>query len=133
MKNLILAVIVVLASGCSLLNSSRFDHLEYDNFITMITLAEHTKPYCGSDKGQVMSRVYLMDGQADHLENYTQFRINNEDTHKIASTIQDTVDEMVKRYNSGKPVSKVYCEAKIDNIVVQAKIGAKAVQKKVRQ
>ena len=136
MKKLILAFTVVLLTGCGvtgLINSSDFDNTEYEGFVTVLTLAEHAKEFCGGDKGQVLRRVYLMDGQADLLENYTEHRINNEDTHEIATIIQETVDEMVDRYNSGNPVSKAYCGIKLDNIIDQAKIGAEAVQKKVRR
>ena len=133
MKNLIFALMITVLAGCSLLNTSDFDNAEYDDFITVMTLAEQTKPYCGSDKSKILPRAFLLDGHAHHLQNYTLHRINNEATNTIADLIREDTTELLDRYNAGSKVNKIYCESKLDNIIGQAKIGADAVQKKVRR
>ena len=133
MKNLIFAVVFVLLAGCSILNTSDFDNAEYDDFVTVMTLAEQVKPFCGGDKSQLLPRVYLLDGHAHHLQNYTLHRINNDATNEIADLIREDTTQLVDRYNSGSKVSKLYCESKLDNVIGQAKIGADAVQKKIRR
>jgi hypothetical protein len=133
MKNIILASLVALLAGCSLINTSTFDNNEYASFISIMTLAEQSKVFCDGPKDQMIDRAYRIDGHAHQLSNYTLHRVNNKSTHKIATIIKDTTSEMVDRYATGDKVSKIYCETKLDNIVDQAKMGADATQKKVRR
>lgn len=132
MKNLILAIAFVLLAGCSLLNTSDFDNVEYGDFIDVMTFAEQAKPFCSVGGHDLVAQLMLMDAAAHHLENYTLHRINNENTLEIAEIVHNTTGEMVDRYSKGS-ASKIYCENKLDNIIAQAKLGADAVQTKVRR
>ena len=97
-----------------------------------MTLAEQAKPFCKGGGHELISRIMLVDAAAHHLRNYTLHRINNENTLEIAEIVHDTSTEMVDRYTD-EGASFIYCENKLDNIIGQAKIGADAVQKKIRR
>ena len=133
MKTFILAVLFVLLTGCSLIQSSYFDNFEYNGFIEIMTSAEIAHEACGVANIHYMRGISSGIANAAHrLDNYTLHRINNENTVEITKTIRATAEEFEARY-LGESVSVIYCEAKTSNIIDQAKLGADAVQKKVRR
>lgn len=133
MKTFILAVLFVLLTGCNLIQSSDFDNFEYNGFIEIITAAEIAREMCDAGNAAYLRGASTRLADAAHqLDNYTLHRINNESTVEITKIIRETAEEFEARYMNGS-VSVIYCEAKTSNIIDQAKLGADAVQKKVRR
>ena len=133
MKNLILAVFFALLAGCSVIQSSDFDNIEYNDCIIVMTLAERAKPLCASgSQADIYSAAVEIEHAAHHLENYASHRINNEHTRELTRIVHETTSELVERYQDQK-ASSIYCEAKLDNIADEARLGAGAMQLKVRR
>lgn len=132
MKNFFL-VCLLLLSGCSLIQTSEFDALEYDGFIEIMTLSEKIHTMCDENNTrQLKIATDILEARAHQLQNYVSHRPNNEDTTEIVSIIRDTASEFSSRYeNDG--ASSLYCKAKTEVIVEQTKLGADAVQHKVRR
>lgn len=140
MKRLVTAAVIVVAlTGCSLMETSRFDPNEYSGFIGVLTRAETYGPkVCDSEPPavthQALRVLNAMDAELQYLHNYATYRQrDNEDTAAIVQIIRDTVREMIGRYSTGETPSKFYCNAKFGVIVEQAKLGATAVQEKARK
>lgn len=133
MKKLLLALGITFLAGCSVLSSSEFDAVEYNGFIDIMTMAEQTQPGCeANDPATIYRAATIMESRAHQLENYTLHRLNNNNTVEIVDTIRETIGEFKDRYAAGV-ASKIYCDTKLEVIIQQAKLGADAVQQKVRR
>lgn len=128
MKTYLIALLVFL-SGCA---SLKYDPVEYDRFVTISTTAELGKDLCSSpmDVIPVASHLVVLSKLAVNNAKY-RTKVNEE---KMATEIYEMTKELRSKYGVNENVafvaSKGYCEIKMTNISVAAKIAAQAVGSK---
>lgn len=113
--------------------TSEFDPFEYNGFVEVMTMAEQAQPLCEiNDPLSMYKAASIIEARLHQLDNYTFHRLRNDNTVEIVDTLRETATELKNRYATGGG-SRIYCETKLEVIVQQAKIGADAVQQKVRR
>lgn len=112
MKKIYLLVAVMLLTGCSYL-APDFDNREYGDFVLINTHAEYAIKECAT--GIVYNRLHAMKFKSANLVTYTKHIPNNEEITRIATIIDNDIQEMLDRPD----MSKTYCELKTKQLLIK--------------
>jgi len=131
MKKLLVASIILLLSGCAIIDAykmARFDNNEYMLINTIRTQANLGAEKCGTP--EVVSVVDNIWYKTVELRNYAESIPNNKETVKMSQELAEIVKGLSIRYHSGQEVSLNYCTIKFSNIeknsvIIQNVVGAK--------
>lgn len=117
MKKLIL-VMVVMLSGCTLLDSyllGKFDNNEYLLVAQIRTDAGKAAKNCDNALASAVSADAIAD-KTQLLENYSEKLQHNDDVYNASKSLNEIAQGLVKQYQTGKPVSAVFCKLKFGSI-----------------
>jgi hypothetical protein len=110
MKRILSIIAISTLVGCA---NVTFDANEFDRYVTIKLLSDKAKASCGTL--DVQSYVTLIDDLAIHEQIYAQYKWGSSQM----LTASTNLSSMVSNFNnmlSTAPVSKKYCEEKMDNI-----------------
>ena len=124
--------IVLLLSGCTVLDSLRlakFDTNEYGSVVDLRSYAQVVTPFCDEqvfDYDLVMQLHML----STSMFNYAQFLPNNDDTVEMVKALHEIVQQFKAKYDTQEYVSNNYCRLKLQQIErsarrIQETIGSK--------
>jgi hypothetical protein len=131
MKKLLVVYIILILSGCSIIDAyrmARFDNNEYMLINTVRTQANLGAAKCGTPEVvQVVDNIWF---KTIELRNYAESIPNNQETIKMSQELAEIVKGLSVRYHNEKEVSLNYCTIKFSNIeknsvIIQNVVGAK--------
>lgn len=138
MKNIIIALMFVMLSGCAVIQPvvdrftiAPFDSNEYALVNKIRTQSQLAKQNC-SVSLLVRADVDALFVTTTELKNYSQYIPKNKQTISPVDLLDKMVTEIHTRYNSGSTVSKTYCELKLTSINQSAESIQKAIAKRPR-
>lgn len=142
MKNIIIALSIMLLTGCATIQSTidrftiaPFDANEYALINKLRTNAMQAKPKCGIENiapFAVLDYVNEMHDTALLLKNYSQYIPKNEQSIRPINITYDMVTELKIRYQKENKVSKTYCELKMQSIIDATESIQQAIGKRPR-
>lgn len=129
MKNLIILSAILLLSGCTLFGA-KFDNNEMASVARIAVESKLAAETC-SDTLSTVRAIRSLKKEAMFFETYTKHLPDNNESHKIAIIINETILEMEERYKTSDP-SIGYCKIKLLIIKKQAIRTLESVGDKVR-
>jgi len=124
--------IVLLLSGCTVLDSLRlakFDTNEYGSVVDLRSYAQVVTPFCDEEyfDYDFVMQLHML---STSMFNYAQFLPNNDDTVEMVKTLHEIVQQFKVKYDTQEYVSKNYCRLKLQQIersarTIQETIGRK--------
>ena len=131
MKKILIISILLLLSGCSILEAyrmARFDNNEYMLINTIRTQANLGASKCGTP--EIVGVVDNIWFKTVELRNYSESIPNNNETVKMSQELANIVKGLSVRYHSGEETSLNYCVIKFGTIeknavIIQNVVGAK--------
>lgn len=124
--------IVLLLSGCTVLDSLRlakFDTNEYGSVVDLRSYAQVVIPFC-DEKVFDYDLVMQLHMLSTSMFNYAQFLPNNDDTIEMVKALHEIVQQFKAKYDTQEYVSNNYCRLKLQQIErsarrIQEAIGSK--------
>jgi hypothetical protein len=110
MKKKLVIVLTILLSACT---NVAFDSLEYDRYITIKEVADHTTTLCGDTNINIV--IGSLKTSMDHQYVYSSYRTGRPQIADASKNLKDLVDGLYTRYQSGIP-SIGYCQEKLKNV-----------------
>lgn len=142
MRNIFLGLILLLLSGCAVIQPvvdrftiAPFDSGEYSLVNKLRTTAIKAKPSCNTKSDPwkfIYSYVYEIHDTSLLLKNYSEYLPKNDQTIKPIELIHQMTTDLKKRYEQDVTVSKTYCELKIQSIIDASESIQKAIGKRPR-
>ena len=124
--------IVLLLSGCTVLDSLRlakFDTNEYGSVVDLRSYAQVVTPFCDEQSFDydLVMQLHML---STSMFNYAQFLPNNDDTIEMVKTLHEIVQQFKAKYDTQGFVSNNYCRLKLQQIErsarrIQEAIGSK--------
>ena len=132
MKNLIVGMLLLGLSGCSMFNAyfmAGFDSNEYLLVDDIRSTAQVSINRC-DDRDQMNSIVNGMYLTATKFKNYAQYIPHNEKTIPLTESLYEEVYKLQTRYQSPEKIGKSYCKMKLSIIeksaeTIQEVLGSK--------
>ena len=113
MKKIALALVVML-SGCTAVDSyllGKFDNNEYMLVTQIRTDAAKAIKSCDNAIASAASAEVIAD-KTQLLENYSEKLQHNDDVYNASKSLNKIAQGLVRQYQSGKPVSVIFCKLK---------------------
>lgn len=117
MKKIALALVVML-SGCTAVDSyllGKFDNNEYMLITQIRTDAAKAIKSCDNAIASAASAEVIAD-KTQLLENYSEKLQHNDDVYNASKNLNEIAQGLVKQYQTGKPVSAVFCKLKFGSL-----------------
>ena len=124
--------IVLLLSGCTVLDSLRlakFDTNEYSSVVDLRSYAQVVIPFCDEEyfDYDLVMQLHML---STSMFNYAQFLPNNDDTVEMVKALHEIVQQFKAKYDTQEYVSNNYCRLKLQQIErsarrIQETIGSK--------
>ena len=117
MKKIALALVVML-SGCTAVDSyllGKFDNNEYMLVTQIRTDAAKAIKSCDNAIASAASAEVIAD-KTQLLENYSEKLLYNDDVHNASKSLNKIAQGLVRQYQSGKPVSVIFCKLKFGSL-----------------
>lgn len=117
MKKIALALVVML-SGCTAVDSyllGKFDNNEYMLVTQIRTNAAKAIKSCDNAIASAASAEVIAD-KTQLLENYSEKLLYNDDVHNASKSLNKIAQGLVRQYQSGKPVSVIFCKLKFGSL-----------------
>ena len=117
MKKIALALVVML-SGCTAVDSyllGKFDNNEYMLITQIRTDAAKAIKSCDNAIASAASAEVIAD-KTQLLENYSEKLLYNDDVHNASKSLNKIAQGLVRQYQSGKPVSVIFCKLKFGSL-----------------
>jgi hypothetical protein len=132
-RKLALIVFVLVISSCAAVDKaskfvfvSKYDTNEYELINWIRTTAELSIESCHDTELSKQNIVTLYKASLE-FKNFTQYRRNNTDTYKIATSFYALVDETIQVYADQEQVSQTFCEISLMQIAGTAEVIQQAV------
>lgn len=119
MKNILIAIAIMLLSGCSTVNSflvAKYDTNEYELINWIRTTAELSVETCDNIDISKQNFVTLYRGSLE-FKNFTQYLRKNQDTYNLATNLHELIDQGVEIYANNNEVSQTFCELSLTQII----------------
>lgn len=110
MKKILLTLAISTLVGCA---NVTFDANEFDRYVTIKTISDKAKLKCGTP--DVQPYVLAMSDMATHELIYAQYKWGSSQMLDASTNLNSMIVNFNDMLNAG-PVSKKYCEEKMDNI-----------------
>lgn len=136
MKKLII-ISTLLLSGCAFLNDSieaylmKYDTNEY-KIVTEIRYDAHLNKQNCQDAVQSKANAIALQNKTNFFMMFTQHLPHDRDIQTASVELDKMAKGLVDRYNSGQPVSAVFCKIKFENIEQNAETIQKSTGSKPR-
>jgi hypothetical protein len=129
MKTLIIASLVLLLSGCSLL-PQQYDNNEYELLARLETSAVLLNQKC-DDEQAIKRLIPTLEYDALLLHTYTFYTPRNVDVYQIVDVLKNDMLEFKKQYDNGNG-SKTYCSLKTELFLKKVRTALEVVANKPR-
>jgi hypothetical protein len=119
MKKFISVLVFGSLFGCAAITAPLvFDSSEYEHYLQIHQTAKFGKPSCTNPAAIRTIVIPTLTRNVDDLLVYTQFKTNTGLSYKMAGELNNMVVGMDKIYNysANTTPSKIYCEAKLNDI-----------------
>jgi hypothetical protein len=117
MKKIVLALVVML-SGCTAVDSyllGKFDNNEYMLVTQIRTESDKAARSCDNAVVSAVNAESVAD-KTQLLENYSEKLPHNDDVHQASKSLNEIAQGLVRQYQSGRPVSAIFCKLKFGSL-----------------
>lgn len=112
MKKILSIIAISTLVGCA---NVTFDSNEFDRYVTIKTISDKAKQQCGVSDVKVQVYVSAMSDMAVHEQVYAQYKWGSSQMLDASTNLSSIINNFSDMLTKG-PVSKKYCEEKMDNI-----------------
>ena len=112
MKKILSIIAISTLVGCA---NVTFDSNEFDRYVTIKTISDKAKAQCGVSDVKVQVYVSAMSDMAVHEQVYAQYKWGSSQMLEASTNLTSIITNFNNMITKG-PVSKKYCEEKMDNI-----------------
>lgn len=112
MKKILSIIAISTLVGCA---NVTFDSNEFDRYVTIKTISDKAKAQCGVSDVKVQVYVSAMSDMAVHEQIYAQYKWGSSQMLDASTNLSSIINNFSDMLTKG-PVSKKYCEEKMDNI-----------------
>jgi hypothetical protein len=110
MKKILSILAISTLVGCA---NVTFDSNEFDRYVTIKTISDKAKLKCGTS--DVQPYVLAMSDMATHEQVYAQYKWGSSQMLDASTNLNSIITNFNTMLNT-TPISKKYCEDKMDNI-----------------
>lgn len=129
-KTLLIGIITLAVSGCSMFLPSLFDPTEHGRLVDIAMISQDVE-VC-RDRNSAATVAAQLKIQSNWLSAYGNSLPANNNLAEIEKQIYSMSEEMYQRYQSTKTVSVLYCENKLKNINTAAQRGMQVSARRPR-
>jgi hypothetical protein len=129
MKKLLAIGLVILLSGCTVVDSymlTHYDANEYAKINTIRFKANQYKAQCSDPVISSKNAVEVSD-LTQEFEFYSEHIPRNDDGYKIAKTINEIAQGLKTQYETTAKVNAIFCKFKFESIERSAELAQKTI------